>query len=209
VNESTLASEEPQTTHALTSVAVLRSRFPILIPGRCAGTPGAAKFSCSGLSRCRGLPIFELVSSDRGRRPTALNSADPNRNFTLSVDDRIRALTIGVPAYAARKRAIEDDEAHFVSELVTVHDTLAERGKSVSEIELALASAATRFDLARLNARVEAHNRYYPIEANLPLDRRGRYLVYGRVWEREQPYTPARLVALARASIDRRDDAEH
>ena len=55
-------------------------------------------------------------------RPTAFRSADPPRNFTLSVDERVRALTIGPPAYAVRKRKIEDNEEQWVSTLVALHD---------------------------------------------------------------------------------------
>lgn len=49
-----------------------------------------------------------------------------------------------------------------------------------------------------MNALVEAHNRYYPIEANLPVDpRTGAYLVKrGTPFEPEPAVTPARLVAL-------------
>ncbi len=152
--------------------------------------------------------LAESNLEDPGRedeRPTALNSADPIRNFSLSVDQRIRALTIGVPAWAARKRKIEDDERRFVAELVELHDALAARRRAVSEVALALLTAATAFDLEKLNKLVVNHNRYYPIEANLPMDRQsGGYLVYGRAWQPEERYTPARLVALAEAAIARR-----
>jgi hypothetical protein len=136
--------------------------------------------------------------------PSALNSADPSRNFTLTVDERIRALTIGVPAWAARKRKIEDDQQRFVAELVELHDTLVSKKRPAHEIELALLAAANTFDLARLNELVGSHNRYYPIEANLPMDRRGNYLAYGRVWKPEETYTAIRLVALTRVQIEAR-----
>ena len=136
--------------------------------------------------------------------PTALNSADPLRNFALTVDERIRALTIGVPAWAARKRKIEDDQARLVGELVALHDTLTAKGRSDAEIDAALSSAAAALDLRKLDELVGKHNRYYPIEANLPMDRRGNYLMYGRVWQPEEAITPVRLVAMAYAEIDRR-----
>jgi hypothetical protein len=137
--------------------------------------------------------------------PSALNGAAPIRNFTLSTDERIRALTIGVPAWAARKRRIEDDEAKYVAELVELHDRLTARRCPDGDLEIALVTAATAIDLAKLNDLVRAHNRYYPIEANLPMDRRtGSYLAYGRAWRPEAPYSPERLVALARAVVERR-----
>lgn len=144
--------------------------------------------------------------------PTALSSADPIRNFTLTVEERIRALTIGVPAWAARKRKIEDDERRYVEELVELHDTLAVRNGATkgadAEIERSLLAAANTFDLSKLNELVRKHNRYYPVEANLPIDHRtGGYLVYGRSWTPEAPYTATRLVELARTRIARRDCA--
>jgi hypothetical protein len=141
--------------------------------------------------------------------PTALNSADPLRNFSLTVDERIRALTIGVPAWAARKRKIEDDEERFVKELVELHDQLSAKRRTTAEIELALLTAAAAIDLSKLNELVKAHNRYYPVEANLPMDRKtGSYLVFGRTWIPESAYTPARLVALVWIALERRAGTE-
>lgn len=114
-----------------------------------------------------------------------MSSADPPRNFTLTTDERIRALTIGVPAWSARKRKIEDEEARLVSELVELRD------------EHAMRAHAATFDLTKLNELVAIHNRYFPIEANLPMNRHG-YLVHGRPWRPEEPYTAERLLTLAR-----------
>lgn len=138
-----------------------------------------------------------------------MNSADPVRNFSLTVDERIRALTIGVPAWAARKRKIEDDQERLVSDLVELHDKLVSKGHAEVEIEVAITAAAVAYDLTKLNALVTDHNRYYPIEANLPIDREtGGYLVYGQRWAPEEPYTAARLLALARAELERRSQGD-
>ncbi len=139
----------------------------------------------------------------RKSAPTAFNSADPPRNFTLSVNDRIRAMTIGAPAYATRKKTIEDREDRFVGVLVALHDTLVgKREHSEGELRRALLDRAATFDLGRLNTLIENHNRYYPIEANLPIDfRTGGYLVYGRPWHPTEPWTPERLVVQALAVI--------
>lgn len=138
-------------------------------------------------------------------RPTAFNSADPLRNFSISTEERIRAITIGVPAWAARKRKIEDDEVRLVKELVDLYDALVRKRRTPTEIELALVSAATAFDLDKLNKLVVQHNKYYPIEANLPMDRNSNYLAYGKVWVAEEPYTPQRLVGLANQALAKRD----
>lgn len=143
------------------------------------------------------------MSSDDGERPTAFDSADPIRNFTLSVDERIRALTIGVPAWAARKRWIEDEEQRLVKGLVDQHDALVARGRSRDEAFLAVRTAASALDLSKLNKRVDEHNRYYPVEANLAMNREGRYLAYGHVWEPEEPFTAGRIFSAVLARLDR------
>lgn len=127
--------------------------------------------------------------------PTAHNSADPIRNFTLTVDQRIRALTIGAPAYAIRKRKIEDTEEQWVTTLVALREKMHAQGAHPADIENALREKASKFDYQRLNELVALHNRWYPVEANLPMDSQSNYLVYGRVWQPETPFTAARILA--------------
>ena len=76
-------------------------------------------------------------------------SGAPPRNFTLTTEERIRAIVAGPPAWSLRKRRIEDLEE--------------ELGEEVHEPTI-------HFDrkLALLNDLIDKHNRYYPIEANLP-----------------------------------------
>lgn len=138
---------------------------------------------------------------DEGRA-TALDSVDPPRNFSLNVDERIRALTIGAPAYAIRKRKIEDNEDLWVRTLVELHETLTAKGRSVDEIDRALHDKARTFDYAKQNALVAQHNRWYPVEANLRIDpKTGGYLVYGRPWRQETEYTAERILERARQLI--------
>ncbi|GAC1522278.1 MAG: hypothetical protein NVS3B10_22660 [Polyangiales bacterium] len=140
--------------------------------------------------------------SARKNAPTAFSSSDPPRNFTLSVNDRIRAMTIGAPAYAARKKTIEDREDRCVAVLVALHDTLVAKEKPHAHVTSAMLERAATFDLKRLNTLIASHNRYYPIEADLPIDpRTGGYLVYGRPWLPAESWTPERLVAQALAVI--------
>lgn len=149
-------------------------------------------------------------SDDPSRRKSAFNSADPPRNFTLRVDERIRALVIGPPAYALRKKQIEDLEQRFVETLVALHDALVakqqEHGAPDDDaVARALADKAASVDLRKINGLIASHNRYYPVEANLAMDTRtGEYLVYGRRWMPEEPWTSARLLERARAVIDAR-----
>ena len=161
-------------------------------------------------------PTFRLVSDSdsdddfearyaRRNAPTAFNSADPPRNFTLSVNDRIRAMAIGAPAYATRKKSIEDREDRFVGILVALHDSLVAKAAQATTPTQAMLDRAATFDLKRLNTLIATHNRYYPIEANLPIDwRTGGYLVYGRPWLPTESWTAERLVAQALAVIAER-----
>lgn len=76
-------------------------------------------------------PVNDSDDHDGGASSkTSFSSADPPRNFSLSVGDRIRALTIGAPAYATRKKHIEDLEAAHVRTLVALHDLLVGRGRA-------------------------------------------------------------------------------
>jgi hypothetical protein len=156
-------------------------------------------------------PNFLRVNDegDDSGSKSAFNSADPPRNFTLAVGERIRAMTIGAPAYATRKKHLEDLEERHVRTLVVFHDALvAKHGAQHELIARALRDKAAAIDVKRMNVLVEAHNRYYPIEANLPTDlRTGHYLVYGRRWVPEEPWTTERLLERARAVIAARQSS--
>ena len=138
-----------------------------------------------------------MTAKSKKQEPaTAFNSADPPRNFTLGTDERIRALTIGAPAYAVRKRKIEDTEERWVAALVALREKLEAKGRTEDEIARALRDKAATFDYRKLNELVALHNRWYPVEANLPIDwRTGGYLVYGRAWHPETEFTPERILA--------------
>lgn len=140
-----------------------------------------------------------MTKASRQARPTGLDSIDPARNFTVSVDERIRALAIGPPAYALRKRRIEDTEARWVDTLVELHEKMSDAGCAPGEIDRALRTRAEGFDYARLNALVAAHNRWYPIEANLRIDpRSGGHLGAGGLpWSPERDYTSERILTQA------------
>jgi hypothetical protein len=101
-------------------------------------------------------------------------------NFGLTTAERLRGME-GLPRHLVRKREIQDLGEKLIVQLSknTFDETL----------------------LARLNRLIEAHNRFYPIEANLPIDRRtGGSLEYGRPWRPMAPVTRASL----RAELDAR-----
>lgn len=130
----------------------------------------------------------------------------PLRNFTLTTEERIRALTIGPPAYALRKRHIEDLEVDYSNAIVAVYDAVLKKAEKAGkhadddELDQAMKAKAAAIDLKKINELVTAHNRYFPIEANLAMDREG-YLYLGRRWLPEDPFTGARLLSRARAII--------
>ena len=116
-----------------------------------------------------------------------IETVAPARNFTLTVDDRVRAYTQGVPGYIRRRRRIEELEARLVATLRAAEDRAQ-----------VLGSKAVAADLATLNDLIGRHNRYYPIEANLPIEvRTGRLLDRGVPWRPLPPVTADDLLARA------------
>lgn len=104
-------------------------------------------------------------------------SGAPPRNFTLTTEERIRALVAGPPAWSLRKRRIEDLE---------------------QELSLEALEPTIHFEkkLALLNELIEKHNRFYPIEANLPFDLNGRLLERGKPWQRLSLHTVESLARI-------------
>ncbi len=91
----------------------------------------------------------------------------PIRNFSISTADYVRAAA-GPPAYMRRKRHIEDLTASLGE---AVAAAIAGAGGDVDAARRAAGeSVAIVKSLRELNRLIAAHNRYYPIEANLPLD---------------------------------------
>ncbi len=104
-------------------------------------------------------------------------------NFRISLADRIRAAA-GVPAFVRRKRRIEDLEDALLAALDDLyHDAEREFPNDAIRFERAFLQAAEQLDLRLLNDLIDRHNRYYPIEANLPSDpKTGAFLHLGKPW---------------------------
>ena len=119
--------------------------------------------------------------------PQLIDTVAPPRNFTLSVEERLRAYAQGAPGYIRRRRRIEDLEARLVQKLAAAPAPV----DAASSPEIAA-------ELALLNDLIGRHNRYYPIEANLPIDvRTGRLIERGAPWRPLPPLTAADLLARA------------
>ena len=115
-------------------------------------------------------------------KPDPTPSADtvsPPRNFTLSIEDRLRAYAQGASGYMRRRKRIEDLEERLRAKVAAAEDPRALLGSEDFVTELAL-----------LNDLIGRHNSYYPIEANLPVDvRTGRLLERGAPWRPLPPVT--------------------
>jgi hypothetical protein len=113
------------------------------------------------------------------------DTATPPRNFTLSVEERLRAYAAGPPGHLLRRRRIEDLEARLLDKIAT----------AAAPAEAA-ASPEVTAELALLNDLIARHNRYYPIEANLPIDVRSRRLLdRGAPWRPLPSITQAELLS--------------
>jgi hypothetical protein len=77
----------------------------------------------------------------------------------------------GPPRFAARLREIERLTARHAEQLRFTYRALAVRYGAGSELaEAAWKRAVREWDFADVNALIEQHNHYYPIERSLPMD---------------------------------------
>jgi hypothetical protein len=115
----------------------------------------------------------------------------PQRNFSISAAEIARAAIAGPPAWSLRLRRIENLEEEIV---VALAEALANGAEPPSTLPTPL--ERKRVQLEEL---VVAHNKYYPIEANLPMSPRTLLVMDGGApWqERPLPTTEA-LVEAAR-----------
>jgi hypothetical protein len=119
------------------------------------------------------------------------NTAAPARNFTISSEARIGALISGPPRYAVRLRRIEDLEGELIAAL-----RACERA-GASSIPIAVARR-----IEEVNTLIRDHNRFYPVERNLPIDAAtGELLDMGEPWKPQPALTIDRLRAQARARV--------
>jgi hypothetical protein len=111
------------------------------------------------------------------------------RNFSHAVDRYALSLA-GPPAHVRRLREIEEEIAAHEQALAAARAQLAVRccGRELARRWRALA-ARWRFDA--VNELIERHNRWYPVEARLPMDpRTGDFVLVGGA-----PYRRRRLDA--------------
>jgi hypothetical protein len=130
------------------------------------------------------LDVAMLVPRDappsKRARPTAIETAAPQRNFSLSVEQRISALMSGPPAYSVRLRRIEELEEELL-------EAMRQRQRAgLQTIPISVARS-----LEELNRLIADHNRYYPVECNLPMD-----AASGQLMEMGEPWRPRPVVTV-------------
>jgi hypothetical protein len=134
----------------------------------------------------------------RNNQKRTYDTLSPTRNFTLTLEDRMRALTIGPPYYSLRLRRIEELEQGLIEGLAAFE---RENGAIQS---VSVLPEVIHHNLAEMNRLISNHNSYYPIEANLPID-----VNTGRLVDWGQPWSPRPLVNLDELiAISRRPPAE-
>jgi hypothetical protein len=128
-----------------------------------------------------------------------LETAAPQRNFTLGTEERVRAVVGGPPAFARRLRAIEDLEESIVRAIVELCET--SRG-ATADLEARVRAGVPGGAIERLDDLVRRHNRYYPLEANLGMHPRTGEMLdrTGRPW---RPMSARTLDELVVRALDR------
>ncbi len=116
--------------------------------------------------------------------------------FTVSADQVANAIITGPRRYMIRLRRIELGVERLLAAARTAWLDLAEEHRgSPARFARAWQAWVRSVDVANLNALIEVHNEWYPVEANLPMDvRTGNYITRDGRDYREEVITPAWLL---------------
>jgi hypothetical protein len=108
------------------------------------------------------------------------------RNFVATADSYLAALGGPLP-YMQRLRQIDEETRAHEEELARRRrDLVAESGGDPGELARSWRAIAERWNFSEVNELIEKHNRWFPIEARLPMDpRTGDFaLVNGERYEK-------------------------
>ena len=107
------------------------------------------------------------------------------RNFRQAADGYLAALGGPLP-YMVRLRMIADETTAHEEELERRRRELAAELGEGPELEARWRELAERWNFTAVNALIEKHNRYFPVESRLPMDpRTGDFvLINGERYER-------------------------
>lgn len=123
----------------------------------------------------------------------------------ISLDDRVRALAVGgAPAWSRRLKRIHEltDATHEHLSLTWKTVAAKSRGNArrfVTEWHRVVSG----LDFSQINELIDHHNRYFPIEANLPMDVKTLdYVKVGGEDYRRQPLDTAWVLARFPADLE-------
>lgn len=90
----------------------------------------------------------------------------------ITLQDRVKALAVGgAPAWSRRLKRIHDLTAAAAAELQADWHVMARKARGDrARFAAGWQQRAERFDFQQVNELVDRHNRYFPAEANLPMD---------------------------------------
>ena len=109
------------------------------------------------------------------------------RNFSPSVEGYALSIA-GPPAYAQRLRLIEDEIAAHEERLRLAWDELRQGEPDPNAQACRWRQAAERWNFYAVNDLIEKHNRWYPVEAKLPMNpRTGDFVLVGGRSYRVEP----------------------
>ena len=117
------------------------------------------------------------------------------KNFNVPLAKRVQSY-LGAPEYAARARKIEDAIEQLMTELSLEYAEMTNAFEDKPDLfSKKWTALIASLDLKELNALIDKHNRYYPLEANLRTDPdSGKYLMGGTVWEQKEKITKDDLI---------------
>jgi hypothetical protein len=120
----------------------------------------------------------------------------PPVNFKLTLAEKVRALE-GLPSHLRRKRDIEAGTELLLRELRRLREMARAEEPDAAAAETLFRARAALVDLGPINALIDGYNKWYPIEANLPIDlKSGLPSEGGRPFAPRPPITLPVLLAL-------------
>jgi hypothetical protein len=134
----------------------------------------------------------ELLATDLQESPVSGKPLPRRmRNFSPSVEGYARSV-VGPPAFAQRLRQIEDEIDDHLGRLRAARAELRLQVRDPRERGRRWRELAARWNFHAVNDLIEKHNRWYPVEARLPMNpRTGDFVLVGGKPYRREPLDAA------------------
>ncbi|MCC7368465.1 MAG: hypothetical protein IT306_08585 [Chloroflexi bacterium] len=123
----------------------------------------------------------------------------------ISLDDRVRALAVGgAPAWSRRLKRIHELTDAADEQLALSWRTAARKARgNARRFAAEWQRVVDGIDFSQINELIDHHNRYFPIEANLPMDVKTRdYVKFGGEDYRRRPLDAAWVLARFPADLE-------